>query len=609
MTAHIMYDDVVIGAGVLGLAHAYQLSRRGRRVIVLDRHDAATGQTRLGSGWVQLGWLPTPEMQKLVAAGRSQWLSLATDAGLTCHGSGSLLVATTELEEMLLRQYLELHPQAGVSLLSAHDARQKAPVNVDRVRCALWSDGDLCFDPREVMERVSAYLQESLRVKFVWNCEVTKIAGNVAISPLGEFHAKHFWICSNEGWGSLGAQFAAAPYLSVARSQWLRLKPQPQPLACSVANGSLLLHHATFQRCAAWEEVKASWQARLGELAERGFELRIEPQASGEVLVGCSRQLTGDLNSPILPGDWEDAVWQQLREILDLSEQGVVERWYSHFSCTDAEPYVHHRPEEHVTMIGAAGHSTFTFALGVADQLVHDYLYDASRIQMVVFNLTGTLVADSQGDISCLRDALLEFGLQIPLSQIQPVAGWPKLAAIRYLVENSPQHAERLRDQLNMIHASFNTRLKRFFQHDPRVHALAHAEETMAALRSRGIKVALSTTLNRDAVPLILNRVGWKQGTTYDAVICSDEVPRGRPFPDMIQALMKRLGIQRSRHVAKVGDSPADIEEGLHAGCGLVVAVSSPRFSEEALRQAKPHGIVAHVKDVCDLIPTSDQVR
>ncbi len=37
------YDDAIVGAGILGLAHAYHLSRLGRRVIVLERDVRAVG--------------------------------------------------------------------------------------------------------------------------------------------------------------------------------------------------------------------------------------------------------------------------------------------------------------------------------------------------------------------------------------------------------------------------------------------------------------------------------------------------------------------------------------------------------------------------------------
>ncbi len=32
------YDDGVVGAGIIGLAHAYALARRGRKVAVFERN-------------------------------------------------------------------------------------------------------------------------------------------------------------------------------------------------------------------------------------------------------------------------------------------------------------------------------------------------------------------------------------------------------------------------------------------------------------------------------------------------------------------------------------------------------------------------------------------
>ena len=85
-----------------------------------------------------------------------------------------------------------------------------------------------------------------------------------------------------------------------------------------------------------------------------------------------------------------------------------------------------------------------------------------------------------------------------------------------------------------------------------------------------------------------------------DADVASDEVPRGRPHPDMIRLLMSRLGIKDPSRVAKVGDTRADLEEGANAGCGLVIGVTSGTFTREELR-TYPH---THILDSVAEVPT-----
>ncbi len=209
------------------------------------------------------------------------------------------------------------------------------------------------------------------------------------------------------------------------------------------------------------------------------------------------------------------------------------------------------------------------------------------NIELVVFDMAGTTVNDDDSVSRCLRSSLAAAGLEVTGAQVNAVMGLPKPSAIAILIEQSGSRDE-LRNQVDAIHDDFVSRSIAFYSDDPSVYEVPGASRVFEVLKRSGIRVALNTGFNRSIARVILDRLGWSQSTTIDATICSDEVKRGRPHPDMIQALMTRFGIGDTQRVAKVGDTPADLQEGASAGCGLVVGVTGGTHSRREL-EAYPH--------------------
>jgi phosphonatase-like hydrolase len=204
------------------------------------------------------------------------------------------------------------------------------------------------------------------------------------------------------------------------------------------------------------------------------------------------------------------------------------------------------------------------------------------KLDLVVFDLAGTTVRDDDSVNRCLRSALAAAGLTVSAEAVNEVMGLPKPETLRILIERSPLRDD-LRDRIGAIHADFVARMYRFYQEDPSVQEIPGASETFACLRRAGIRVAVDTGFSREIVDVLLGRLGWVERGLVDASVASDEVPRGRPHPDMIRRLMQQLQVEAPQAVAKVGDTPADLEEGRNAGCGLVIGVTEGTHTREQL--------------------------
>jgi len=202
---------------------------------------------------------------------------------------------------------------------------------------------------------------------------------------------------------------------------------------------------------------------------------------------------------------------------------------------------------------------------------------------MVVFDMAGTTVYDGDAVRSCFRAALADADLSATPEVINAVMGLPKPEAIRRLAGPGVPP-----ERIDAIHDDFVTRMKRHYESSPNVREAEGASATFARLRAAGVKVALDTGFSRPIVDVLLTRLGWRHGQTIDASVTSDEVLRGRPHPDMILHLMRTLNVGEASSVAKIGDTPVDLQQGSAAGCGWVVGITSGTHTREQLARL-PH--------------------
>jgi len=93
--------------------------------------------------------------------------------------------------------------------------------------------------------------------------------------------------------------------------------------------------------------------------------------------------------------------------------------------------------------------------------------------------------------------------------------------------------------------------------------------DTIAKLREKKIKIGSSTGYTGPIMEVLAAEAARK-GYSPDSIVCSTDVPSGRPYPWMCYMNAMNLNLYPISSMVKIGDTVADIEEGINAGMWVV---------------------------------------
>ena len=197
-------------------------------------------------------------------------------------------------------------------------------------------------------------------------------------------------------------------------------------------------------------------------------------------------------------------------------------------------------------------------------------------------------------------EAMAHIGHPVSLAEANSVMGERKPKAIAQLLTARMGPTSMDSDIVQRGNAEFLRLTNAYYATSPEVGEIPGASAVFAALHGAGIKVACDTGFERSTVDVILKRLGWLERGLIDTAISSDEVPHGRPAPDLIHEAMRRTGVTDVARVAKVGDTPSDIGEGRSAECSWVIAVT---YGTHRRSQLEPHQPTHFIDSLPAILP------
>jgi glycerol-3-phosphate dehydrogenase len=172
-------DVAIVGAGVIGLAIAYHLSKLGRRVVVIEKEmDPGRGVTAGQANVIHVVQLPfRSRKSKLARRGNLMYDDLSRELGVKLDRLPALLVVRgwfrlPVLFAVYLYLWLELRGQFRVQLMRGGSLRRIEPLLAGDLSGGVVIHGYGTIDSQSLVSRLKESSEE-LGVAFRFGCELT----------------------------------------------------------------------------------------------------------------------------------------------------------------------------------------------------------------------------------------------------------------------------------------------------------------------------------------------------------------------------------------------------------------------------------------------------
>lgn len=212
------------------------------------------------------------------------------------------------------------------------------------------------------------------------------------------------------------------------------------------------------------------------------------------------------------------------------------------------------------------------------------------NLRLAVFDMVGTTVRAGDEVPASFRESFRTLGITLSDDAIAQIRGRSKRDAIAELLVRHGRVGEA-----ETVYSRFRESLQAAYRE--RARAVAGAEDTFGFLRRIGVCSVLITGLDRETTDLLIECLGWRS-MQLGGVVTGDDVARGRPAPDLIEAAMALAHVSDPRCVLAVGDTTADLDAATAAGVGWTVGVLSGAHGREHL-ELHPHSVL--LESVADL--------
>lgn len=366
-------EVAIVGAGIVGLAHAFAAAKRGFKVTVFERNQRAVGASIRNFGMIWPIGQPQGLLFNRALKSREIWLEIAEKAGFHADGCGSLHGAYRRDELAVLEEFVATTGQQidSVALLTKKEVAQKSlALKTEGLLGTLWSSTEVIVDPREAIAKIPAFLSAEYGVEFRWGTAVTEINYPRFVAGEKTWKADQIFVCSGRDFETLYPEIYAKSGMTKVKLQMMRTPPQPDrfKIGASLCGGLTLTHYSAFSHCQSLAALKDRIQAETPHFPRWGIHVMVSQNSRGELTIGDSHEygLTPD---PFNKAEINQYILDYLQSFVRVPSLEIAETWNGVYAKIPGKTEFIAQPESGVTLINALSGAGMTLSFGLAEEV------------------------------------------------------------------------------------------------------------------------------------------------------------------------------------------------------------------------------------------------
>lgn len=367
------YDLAVIGAGIVGLAHALAASRLGKRVVVIDRDAQANGASIRNFGFVTVTGQQAGACWQRAWRSRQVWAEVAPQAGIAVEHAGLMVAARRPEALAVLEAFATTEMGRDCVLLDPAAAAARLPaLRAGALAGAMWSPHELRVESRLAIPRLAAWLAEAHGVDFLRSTQARAVMPPRIETTAGPVMAERVAVCAGHDFLTLYPERIAAYGLTHCKLHMMRVRPAaPVRLDGAVMSDLGLARYLGYAELPEAEALKARLAAEQAAELAHGIHLIAVQSADGSLVVGDSHHY-GETVDPFAPEEVDALILAELDRVLDLPGRVVSERWTGTYASAADRLMLVDRPEDAVRLVIVTSGTGASTAFAIAEEVVAD---------------------------------------------------------------------------------------------------------------------------------------------------------------------------------------------------------------------------------------------